>query len=118
MRLLLLVALLLFYFIPSTAQTTKDTTGRKDTVRLASVEIRAARPVFQQRPDGLVVNVENSPLSKGSSALEILERSPGVLIDHRNNSIALNGKNGVSVMINGKLMRMSVEQLVILLGTM
>jgi iron complex outermembrane recepter protein len=57
------------------------------------------------------VNVENSVLTKGSSALEVLERSPGVYIDRRSNSIALNGKSGVMVMLNGKLIRMSPEQL-------
>lgn len=64
----------------------------------------------------MVVNVQNSILTKGSSALSVLERSPGVVIDHRNNSISLNGKDGVMVMINGKLMRMALSQVVALLN--
>ncbi len=91
---------------------------KEDNRQLGAVVVRAERPPFQQRPDGTVVNVENSILTKGSSALEVLERSPGVVIDHRNNSINLNGKNGVTVMINGKSMNMPVEQVVSLLNGM
>ena len=90
----------------------------EDAKQLNEVVIRAEKPVFQQTVEGTVVNVERSVLSKGSSALQILERSPGVVIDYRNNSIALNGKNGVMVMLNGKLMRMPLEQVVALLNGM
>ncbi|HWK06867.1 MAG TPA: TonB-dependent receptor [Puia sp.] len=84
--------------------------------QLGEVVVRAEKPPFQQRADGTVVNVESSLLSKGSSALEVLERSPGVVIDHRNNSIALDGKNGVTVMIDGKLVNMPIEQVFSLLN--
>ncbi|WP_207632806.1 TonB-dependent receptor domain-containing protein [Foetidibacter luteolus] len=85
--------------------------------QLNEVVVRSTKPLYQQRPDGVVVNVESSVLTKGSSALEVLERSPGVFIDHRNNSIALNGKSGVTVMINGKLMRLQLTQLIDLLNS-
>ena len=91
---------------------------RENNRQLGEVVIKAGRPLFQQRPDGTVVNVGNSILSKGSTALEVLERSPGVIIDHRNNGIALNGKSGVTMMINGKLMRIPEDQLVTLLNGM
>ena len=91
---------------------------KEEDKQLGAVIVRAEKPLFQQRPDGTVVNVESSLLSKGSSALEVLERSPGVVIDHRNNSIALAGKNGVTVMIDGKLMNLPIEQVVNLLNSM
>jgi hypothetical protein len=84
--------------------------------QLNEVVIQAAKPVFRQQPYGTIVNVGSSMLTKGSSALEVLERSPGVFIDRRNNSIALNGKSDVMVMLNGKLIRMPVEQLVTFLN--
>lgn len=80
--------------------------------QLQEVVMRAGKPLFQQRPEGITVNVESSVLSKGSTALDLLVRSPGVAIDYRNNSISLNGKSGVQVMIDGRLLRMSMEQLV------
>lgn len=85
---------------------------------LGEVVVRSTRPLFEQRADGTEVNVENSVMSKGSSALEVLERSPGVVIDHQNNSIAMNGKTGVAIMLNGKLMQMSEDQLLTLLNSM
>ena len=83
---------------------------------LESVVIRAEKPLYQQRPDGTILNVEKSVLNKGSSALEVLERSPGVVVNRRDNTIALNGKNGVMVLLNGKLLRMSEAQLFDLLN--
>ena len=91
---------------------------KEDTKQLGEVVIRSEKPLYEQQPGGIIINVEKSILTKGSSALEVLERSPGVVIDHRNNSIALNGKTGVMIMLNGKLMRMSVEQVVSLLNGM
>jgi len=85
---------------------------------LNEVVIRGDRRQVRQRADGTVVNVENSLISKGSSVLEVLERSPGVIIDHQNNGIMLNGKNGVMVMLNGKPMRMALDQVVRMLGGM
>lgn len=86
--------------------------------QLNQVVVRAQRPLYQQRPEGTVINVENNVLTKGSSVLEVLERSPGVLIDRRNSNILLNGKEGVMVMLNGKLLRMSVDQVLSLLGSL
>lgn len=93
-------------------------TVSKLSQQLGEIVIQAQKPLFQQQPEGLLVNVQSSLLTKGSSALSVLERSPGVMIDYRNNSIALNGKSGVMVMLNGKLMRIPMEQLVNLLNGM
>ncbi|MGO4291433.1 TonB-dependent receptor domain-containing protein [Chitinophaga sp. RAB17] len=91
----------------------------KETARqLGAVTIAATKPLYQQQAEGIVMNVESSVLTKGSSVLALLERSPGVTIDYRNNSIALNGKSGVAVMLNGKLMRLPVDQVVNLLTGM
>lgn len=89
-----------------------------DTQQLGEVLVRGEKPLFEQRADGTVINIENSVLTKGSSALAVLERAPGVIVDHRNNGIALNGKDGVMVMINGKVIRMPLAQVVVLLEGM
>ena len=85
---------------------------------LGEVVVQAAKPLFQQRVDGMVVNVGSSILAKGSSALQVLERSPGVIVNYQNNSISLNGKTGVTVMLDGKLMHMPMDQVVALLNGM
>lgn len=90
----------------------------EDSQQMGVVVVRAEKPLFQQQAGGMVVNVESSILTKGSSALEVLERSPGVIIDRQNNGISLNGKNGIMVMLNGKLLRMSIDQVVGMLNGM
>ncbi len=65
------------------------------------VTVTARKPFIQRLSDRLVVNVENSIVSAGSTALEVLERSPGVSID-QNDVIGLRGRQGVIIMIDGK----------------
>ncbi|GAA3994952.1 carboxypeptidase-like regulatory domain-containing protein [Mucilaginibacter dorajii] len=62
--------------------------------QLNEVVIRADKPLVQQEAGGMVVNVQNSLLTKGSSALQVLQRSPGVIINPQNTNITLNGKAG------------------------
>ncbi len=69
---------------------------------LDEVVVKATKPLYQQKVDRMVINVANSIVSAGGSALEILERSPGVLVDRQGSSISVVGKSGVVVMINGK----------------
>ena len=50
--------------------------------------------------------------------MEILERSPGVIVDRQGNNISLVGKNGVEVMINGKRSYLPASAVVQLLDGM
>lgn len=73
---------------------------------LKEVAVNATRPFIQKLRDRIVVNVNNSIISAGSSAMDVLERSPGVNVD-QNDVISLRGKSGVIVMIDGKPSPMS-----------
>jgi len=86
--------------------------------QLGEVVIRASKPLVQQEAGGLVVNVQNSLMTKGSSVLQVLARSPGVIIDQQSSAISLNGKSGVMVMLDGKLLRLSADQVAALLNGM
>lgn len=90
----------------------------EDTKELEEVVIKAEKPLYEQTIDRMVINVQSSPLLVGSSVLEILESSPGVMVDRLNSGINMNGKNGVSVMINGKMSRMDMASLFALLDGM
>ncbi|MBK1438514.1 TonB-dependent receptor [Parapedobacter sp. ISTM3] len=68
------------------------------------------RPLVERKPDMMVVNVENSTLAAGNTAMDILERSPGVTVD-KDDNISLMGKQGVIIMIDGKQTYLSAEQL-------
>lgn len=68
---------------------------------LQAVTVTAKKPFIQKLSDRIVVNVDNSIISTGSSAMDVLERSPGVSID-QNDAISLRGRSGVNIMIDGK----------------
>jgi|APTNR8051073442_1049403.scaffolds.fasta_scaffold01915_2 hypothetical protein len=108
--------------IEMTATTPKIELGkitiRENTEQLTTVEVVAKKPLFEQKIDRLVVNVEGSITAAGSTALEVLERSPGIMVNRQNNSIALSGKDGVIVMVNGKINRMPIEAVVQMLEGM
>ena len=71
------------------------------SAQLKEVTVIARKPFIQKLTDRIVVNVDNSIVSAGSSAMDVLERSPGVNID-QNDVISLRGKQGVIIMIDGK----------------
>jgi iron complex outermembrane receptor protein len=81
---------------------------------LQTVTVTALRPIIERKIDRTVMNVENSILAAGNSALEILARAPGVIVD-KDGNISLNGKGGVNVMINDKMTYLSAAQLAELL---
>ena len=74
--------------------------------QLQTITVSAKKPFIQKLSDRIVVNVENSAVNAGSTALDVLERSPGVTVD-QNDAIALRGRQGVIIMIDGKPTPMS-----------
>lgn len=81
---------------------------------LTTVNVTGAKPVIERKTDRMVMNVQNSLLSAGNSALEILARAPGVTID-KDDNISLNGLTGVNVIINGKMTYLAAVDLANLL---
>jgi iron complex outermembrane recepter protein len=73
---------------------------------MQGVTVSAKKPFVQRLNDRLVVNVESSIVGAGSSALDVLELSPGVTVD-QNDAISLRGRSGVIIMIDGKISPMS-----------
>lgn len=78
---------------------------------LEGVTIEAKKPFIERKLDKLVLNVENSIASAGSTVLEVLERAPGVMVNQES-SLNLKGKQGVIVMIDGKLSPLSGPDLI------
>jgi len=90
---------------------------KADTKTLQEVKVQALRPTIVNQADKMVVSVENTALAAGSTAYEVLAKSPGVYIDQDGN-IQLNGKGGVRIMIDGKLTYLSGKELQTLLQGM
>jgi len=84
------------------------------STELKAVTITATKPLIERKIDRTVMNVENSVLAAGNTAMEILERAPGVTVD-KDDNISLKGKQGVTVMINDKLTYLTAAQLATLL---
>ncbi len=82
---------------------------------LAEVTVSARKPFITQETDRMVLHVENSIVAAGATALEVLERAPGVTLDQQNDRIQLRGKDGVVVQIDGKQTYLSEQELVSLL---
>jgi outer membrane receptor protein involved in Fe transport len=77
--------------------------------QLDEVKVTAQKPLFEQQIDKLIVNVGNTLTAAGSTALDVLERSPGIVVNRQNNALSMSGKNGVLVMVNGKISRLPID---------
>lgn len=77
---------------------------------LGGVTVTATRPFIETKIDKTVVNVDASPTNAGATALEVLEKSPGISVDNDGN-ISLRGKAGVIIMLDGKLSYLSAADL-------
>jgi outer membrane receptor protein involved in Fe transport len=86
--------------------------------QLGEVTVATQKPLFEQQLDKLVINVQSTLTAAGSTALDVLERSPGVVVNRQNNALSLSGKSGVVVMINGKISRLPMDAVVQMLGGM
>ena len=82
----------------------------KAATEMAGVTVTAKKPFIQRLNDRLVVNVESSIVGAGSSALDVLEQSPGITVD-QNDAISLRGRAGVIIMVDGKPSPMSAADL-------
>ena len=104
-----------------TAGNPKVVTGpvmlRPVSTQLKEVNVQTLRPTITQEADRMVVNVEGTAMAAGSTAYDVLAKSPGVFIDQDGN-IQLNGRSGATIMLDGKLTYLSARDLRTLLEGM
>src|SRR6266404_2437021 len=77
---------------------------------LGNVSVTAKKPMVEVRADKMILNVEGTINATGSNALELLRKSPGVLLD-KDENISMAGKNGVQVYIDGRSTPLSGQEL-------
>ncbi len=90
---------------------------RSSSKAMAEVTVQTKRPLVENKIDKMVVNVDASPSNAGATAMEVLERSPGVTVDREGN-ISLKGKQGIIVLMDGKQTYLSGQDLANLLRNM
>ncbi len=76
---------------------------------LEEIQVTAQLPLYEKQIDRMVINVKSSITSAGNSVLEVLQKSPGVMVNRQSNSILLNGKSGVTIMINNRIQRLPMD---------
>lgn len=73
----------------------------KVSAEMKGVTITTQKPIVEVKADKTILNVEGTINAVGYDALELLRRSPGVMID-KDDNVSLAGKTGVQVFIDGK----------------
>ncbi|QIL40339.1 carboxypeptidase-like regulatory domain-containing protein [Pedobacter sp. HDW13] len=68
---------------------------------LKEVTVAGQKAFVERKIDRMVVNVDALISNAGTTALDVLSKSPGVSVD-QNGAISLKGKNGVAIFIDDK----------------
>lgn len=85
--------------------------------KLQEVSVSSKKPLIERKLDRTIVNVEASITNAGNTALEVLEKSPGVTVD-KDGNISLKGKSGVVIYIDGRPSYLSGQDLANMLRNM
>ena len=77
---------------------------------LGNVVVEGKKNMVENKIDRMVVNVDAMISNAGGSALDVLEKSPGIAVD-RDGNISLKGKQGVIILVDGKQTYMGAADL-------
>jgi hypothetical protein len=69
-------------------------------ILLQEAVFTAKKPFLEQKSDRLVVNVANSAVAAGGTALEILQKVPGVVVTQE--KVTLGGSQSLQIWVDGK----------------
>jgi iron complex outermembrane recepter protein len=124
-KITLLVAVSVIAGFTGFGQTTtaKSDTTVTDTIlpfqqqQLKEVKVVAKKKLVEQKIDKMVINVDAAVTNAGTTAMDVLEKSPGVQVD-KDGNISLKGKQGVMVMLDGRPTYLSGTELANLLRGM
>lgn len=84
---------------------------------IEEINIVAYKPKVEIEAGKTTLNVDNSTISTGLNALELIRRIPGVFVDNDGN-ISIKGKSGVNIYIDDKPTYMSGRELKNLLNSL
>ena len=87
------------------------------TKDLNEVVVTTKKPLIERKADRTIVNVDAAISNAGTTALEVLEKSPGVTVD-KDGNVSLKGKQGVMIMLDGKPSYLTGPELTNLLKSM
>ncbi|MCV9927834.1 TonB-dependent receptor [Flavobacterium sp. LS1R49] len=88
---------------------------KKATI-LGEVVIKSSGNLVKRKLDKTIFSVQNSPIASTGNAFDALKRTPGLIL--KNDQITMLGKSGVKVMVEGKMVQLSGEDLKNFLATL
>ncbi|WP_276133638.1 TonB-dependent receptor [Polluticoccus soli] len=97
--------------VPESQSARLDVVLDKRAGTLDQVTVTASKPFIENGPGKMVVNVGSMVQAIGSTAYDVLVKSPGVTIDAQGN-ISIQGKQGITVLINERPTYLSGRELV------
>jgi len=77
--------------------------------KLVEVVVQSKKKTIEQKTDRLVYNLENNVTNVGGDALSAINTAPGVVV--QNNAINILGKGTSRVMIDGRIIELTGEEL-------
>jgi hypothetical protein len=111
-------------FAPYTSSVLSLAEGRHTSIVLepassamTGITVTARKPFIELKPGKTVVNVEAGITNAGVTAMEALEKMPGITVD-KDGNLSLKGKAGVLVMIDGKQTYLDPSQMATMLNGM
>lgn len=78
--------------------------------KLDEVVVQKKKAFVEQKMDRTVINVDAMISNAGSDAMEVLEKSPGIIVD-QDGTITMKGKSGIQVFIDDKPTNLSGSDL-------
>ena len=85
----------------SAAITVPELVMLKTSADMKAVTVTATKPLIEVKADKTILNVEGTINAVGTDILELLRKSPSVLVD-KDDNISMMGKNGVQIYIDGR----------------
>lgn len=82
---------------------------KENETKLVEVVVQSKKKTIEQKTDRLVYNLENNVTTTGGDALSAINTAPGVVI--KNDVITILGKGTSRVMIDGRLIELTGEEL-------
>lgn len=83
---------------------------KNKTIDLDQTIIEGKKKIFEKKIDRLVFNVENSIISNGGDAIDVLKTTPSLKV--QNDKISMIGKSKLSVMVDDRLIALSGDELI------
>lgn len=79
-----------------------------ENIALAEVTVMSRRPIYKYSKGKMLINVQSTSISDAGSAIDVLKRTPGVIVDNLN-TVSIFGKGSPIIFIDGKEIRSNDE---------